>query len=245
LPNGLQAYFLANGQGQRLDAAPIEIVSDRHQPEDPVIRNGRSCMVCHYDGTRSFKDEVRPTLREFDEVRFNLKKAFALYPPQETLDRAMSQDRARFLKAAAEVGADAAQSPETEPIRALARRFESDLDLAHAAAETGLAPEPFEQRLRASSRLIAIGFGLLLTPGGAVKRDTWEQHFRELADRLDIGDVAPGGEEIAARGPSKSVKTRPSKHGSRDHTPAAVNVRDLFREPGWTAPERAGRRNER
>src|SRR5206468_11438159 len=87
LPNGLQAYFLANGQGQRLDAAPIEIVSDRHQPEDPVIRNGRSCMVCHYDGTRSFKDEVRPTLREFDEVRFNLKKAFALYPPQETLDR--------------------------------------------------------------------------------------------------------------------------------------------------------------
>src|SRR5262249_45504729 len=44
LPNGMQAYFLADALGRRLDEAPIAIVSDRNNPDDPVIRNGRSCM---------------------------------------------------------------------------------------------------------------------------------------------------------------------------------------------------------
>ena len=35
LPNGLQAYFLAEARGNRLDNAPINIVADRNNPDDP------------------------------------------------------------------------------------------------------------------------------------------------------------------------------------------------------------------
>ena len=249
LPNGLQGYFLADGEGKRIDAAPVEIVSDRHEPEDPVIRSGRSCMSCHFDGMRQFQDDVRPLLRELDRVRFNLKKALALYPPQETLDRALDQDRARFRKAAAQLGGQPADSPETEPVRALARRFEADLDLTQAAAETGLAPGQFEQRLRSSSRLIGMGFGSLLAPNGGVKRDVWERQFRELASVLQIGDVAPAEQDIAPRMTARSVAkkvfvalTRTGNWNSEKsktlssakERAAAVKVLDLVRTPPWT-----------
>jgi len=63
LSNGLQAYFLADAQGRRIDAAPLEIVSDRNQPDDPLIRNGRSCISCHFAGMKSFRDDVRQAIQ--------------------------------------------------------------------------------------------------------------------------------------------------------------------------------------
>jgi len=60
LPNAMEAYFLADSLGRRLDEAPIGIVSDRNNPGDPVIRNGRSCMSCHYAGIQGFQDDMLP-----------------------------------------------------------------------------------------------------------------------------------------------------------------------------------------
>ena len=42
LPNGLQAYYLADAGGRRLDAAPIKIVRNP-AASDPTVRNGLSC----------------------------------------------------------------------------------------------------------------------------------------------------------------------------------------------------------
>jgi hypothetical protein len=39
-------------------------VSDRNQPDDPLIRNGRSCIACHFAGTKSFRDDVRPAIQQ-------------------------------------------------------------------------------------------------------------------------------------------------------------------------------------
>src|SRR5204863_6030989 len=63
LPNGLQAYFIADRQRKRIDAAPVNIVRDRTNPDDPVVRNGRSCMGCHVRGMNVFRDEISQTLR--------------------------------------------------------------------------------------------------------------------------------------------------------------------------------------
>ena len=49
LPNGLQAYFLVDANGNRLDDAPIEIVSNP-AASDPTVRNGLSCIGCHTQG---------------------------------------------------------------------------------------------------------------------------------------------------------------------------------------------------
>ena len=59
LPNGLQAYFFADGQGNRIDRAPADIVFDRNDPDSAEIVNGRSCMSCHEEGIKTFQDEVR------------------------------------------------------------------------------------------------------------------------------------------------------------------------------------------
>ena len=96
LPNGLQAYFLVDAFGRRIDEAPIAIVSDRNNADDPVIRNGRSCMSCHYAGVQPFKDDVRPVVRGLSFASFDREKALAVYPTQETLDGLTSKGPPSF-----------------------------------------------------------------------------------------------------------------------------------------------------
>lgn len=192
LPNGLQAYFLVDGFGNRLNAAPIDIVSDRTNPDDPIIRNGRSCIGCHFDGIKSFKDDVRSVVVGMTVGFFNRDRALALYPPQESLDQLIERDRERFQTATGRIGNGIINSADREPINALARRHLAELSAEQAAAEAGLEWNDFQARVRRSSRLVALGFGQVLVPGGAVKREVWERHFGETARELQIGDHVSG-----------------------------------------------------
>lgn len=187
LPNGLQAYFLINGLGRRIDEAPIAIVADRNNPDDPVIRNGRSCMSCHYAGIQAIKDEVRPVIRGLAFVSFDREKALALYPSQQTLDQLIERDRQRFQRAAEQAGG-LSISPQAEPINALSRRFASEMPVAQGAAEAGLETIDFQARVARSARLLALGYGQLLVAGGGIKRDAWDKNFADLVRELELGD---------------------------------------------------------
>lgn len=191
MPNGLQAYLVADGFGRRINEAPIAIVSDRTNPDDPVIRNGRSCMSCHYDGVRHFRDETRSVLQANASSPFDRDKALAIYPPQETLNRLIERDRERWNSAAALASGPAASAPQEEPINALARRFAADLSLAQPAAEAGLEAGKFRERVRRSARLAQLGYTQLLVSGGAMKRDAWDRNFDELILELGLGRPAP------------------------------------------------------
>jgi mono/diheme cytochrome c family protein len=187
LPNGLQGYFLMNAVGARLDEAPITIVADRNNADDPVIRNGRSCMSCHYAGMQAFKDDVRPIVRNLNFALFDREKALAIYPAQESLDQLIDRDRDRFQRAAAQAGSRA-ESAQGEPINALARRFLADMPVAQAAAEVGLETRDFQSRIASSERLLALGYGQLLVARGGIKRDVWDKNFGELARELQLGE---------------------------------------------------------
>ena len=51
LPNGLQGYLLVDGKGQRIDAGPVEVVSDALRTSGTAaIVDGLSCMACHQRG---------------------------------------------------------------------------------------------------------------------------------------------------------------------------------------------------
>ena len=221
LPNGLQAYFLMNAVGARLDQAPITIVADRNNADDPVIRNGRSCMSCHYAGMQAFKDDVRPIVRNLSFALFDREKALAIYPAQESLDQLIDRDRDRFQRAAEQAGARAL-SPQAEPINALARRFLSDMPVAQAAAEAGLETREFQARIGASDRLLALGYGQLLVARGGIKRDVWDKHFGELARELQLGEPLAR----AARGGRQS----PLNPADADHL--AGNNRGTVRSAG-------------
>ena len=59
LPNGLQAYYLVDAGGNRLDAAPIDIVRNP-AASDPTVRNGLSCIGCHTEGMKTFRENRTP-----------------------------------------------------------------------------------------------------------------------------------------------------------------------------------------
>jgi mono/diheme cytochrome c family protein len=186
LPNGLQAYLLIDALSRRINEAPIAIVADRNNADDPVIRNGRSCMSCHYEGAQGFKDEVRPVVRSLAFASFDREKALAIYPAQETLDHLIERDRDRFQKAAAATGG-LARNAQAEPINALSRRFLAEMPVGQAAAEAGLNTREFQARVAQSARLMALGYGQLLVAGGGIKRDAWDRNFGDLARELGLG----------------------------------------------------------
>src|SRR5262249_1360116 len=135
LPNGLQAYFIVDRQGKRIDAAPVNIVRDRTNPDDPVVRNGRSCMGCHVTRMNVFRDEISQTLRARSQALCNLDRAEALYPGQPELERLLELDNARFSQALGRTGSGTPKATDGEPLSRLARKYESSLTVAQAAAD--------------------------------------------------------------------------------------------------------------
>ncbi len=206
LPNGMQGYFLADGAGQRLDLAPIDIVANRNNPDEPIIRNGRSCMSCHFEGVKLFTDEVRATVKTASFNASDQERAAALYPPQEALDNFIEKDRRRFREAMEQITATLPNHPNAESITMATRRFQADLTPAQAAAEAGLDLQEFLLRVQISPRLNELGFQQVLVANGGIKRDLWERHFGEVVRQLALGA------HIAAR---RGVRNAPSWESDR------------------------------
>jgi len=204
LPNGLQAYFLMDGLGRRIDEAPIAIVADRNNVDDPVIHNGRSCMSCHYAGIQGFKDDVRRVVRGLAFASFDREKALAIYPTQESLDRVLATDIDRFQKSAEQAGG-LSSSSQSEPINALTRRFLAELSVAQAAAEAGLEIREFQAGIARSARLLTLGYGQLLVKPGGLRRDAWDKNFGDLVRELGLGDHVASVIVLPRRAPSSAA----------------------------------------
>ncbi len=184
LPNGLQAYLLVDRQGRRLNEGPIQIVSVKNQP-DPRVINGVSCMFCHARGMIDKKDEIRPHVAKnsqaFSEV--DARTVRALYPPEKDFQALLQADAERFRRA---VEATGVELTATEPIVALARRFEAELDVVTAAAEAGHPVSDFPRALDRSDEL-AQRLGALRIEGGTVQRQVFADCFDDLVDVLRLG----------------------------------------------------------
>jgi tetratricopeptide (TPR) repeat protein/mono/diheme cytochrome c family protein len=208
LPNGLQGYMLVTGTGKRLDKGPTAIVSDPRRP-DRAVENGLSCMSCHARGLIEKGDQVRDHVRTnaASFARADLDTVLALYPPREKFAELLRADARRFQEAVAATGAPLTA---TEPVAALALRFEAELDLALAAAESGVRPADLRKALDASPEL-ARQLGALRVEGGTVQRQVFVDSFPDLVEELRLGDYleprtkAPGrwivqGDGLLAKG---------------------------------------------
>jgi tetratricopeptide (TPR) repeat protein len=184
LPNGLQAYLLVNGKGERIDEGPTKIVRVKNRP-DPTVINGVSCMTCHARGMIDKADQVRAhadkNVAAFADD--DLKTIRALYPPEADFRTLLRADAERFRKA---VEATGAKVSGTEPVAALADRFETELDLTHAAAELGLPPTALLRGLERSPDL-ARQLGPLKVEGGTVQRQVFVASFEDAVRALRLG----------------------------------------------------------
>jgi tetratricopeptide (TPR) repeat protein len=184
LPNGLQAYMLVDSQGKRLNEGPINIVSVKNRP-NPTVINGISCMACHAQGMIEKEDQVRSHVlnNSGDFTAAERAAVLTMYPVREDFLALVRQDAARYLKAVAKTGAPLAA---TEPVAALADRFENEMDLKSAAAEAGVPVAAFVKGLRSGK--LARGLGILKVEGATVKRDVFEGAFASI-----IREFQPGG----------------------------------------------------
>ena len=203
LPNGLQAYYLADAGGRRIDEAPINIVSNP-AASDPTVRNGLSCIGCHTEGMKDFQDTVRGVIQRNANLPFNKDRALQLYTDKATMDRLVSEDTGRYRKALEATGGVFGG---IEPVQRFHEAFQRPLDAAHAAAAVGLETADFLQKARENASLKNLGLGVLTGASGSVKRDVWTSNFSEIVATLSSPDssvvkpVVPREERI----PGESV----------------------------------------
>ena len=199
LPNGLQAYYLSDAGGRRLDEAPINIVRNP-AASDPTVRNGLSCIGCHTEGMKDFEDQVRGVVQKNPNPPFNKDRALQLYTDKATMDRLLSEDTARYRKALKATG-DVFGG--IEPVQRFHEAFQRPVDAAYAAAAVGLETETFLKNIRASANLKSLG--VLVLENGTMKRDTWTSKFSEIVFALDFPDVAISVDPQTERIPGASV----------------------------------------
>jgi formylglycine-generating enzyme required for sulfatase activity len=200
LPNKLQGYMLVNADGKRINNGPAEIVKDRNQPDGAVV-NGISCMSCHVKGIL-FKDDQIRALVEGTNGAFSKAEAErirTLYPPRDKFRELQQADAAAFVAAVDKTGAPTGT---TDPIVALAGRYDWELDLSLAAAEAGLKAEDLARRLDTQDALFSENltrlFGQLRSAGGTVQRPVFAEHFADLVRELRLAGTFVAPTAVAA-----------------------------------------------
>ena len=183
LPNGLQAYYLVDGDGIRLDVAPTEIVSNP-AVSDPAVRNGLSCIGCHTEGMKTFEDEVRAVVEQADNPSFNKVRALDLYVEKSIMDDLVAEDTQRY-RAALEAAGGVFGG--IEPVQRFYETFQGTLSAAHAAAAVGLETETFLEKVSKNTTLQNL-LGALVLENGAIKRDAWTSAFHDVIDALNTPD---------------------------------------------------------
>ena len=176
LPNGLQAYYIADGQGNRIDVAPTAIVSNP-AAKDPAVRNGLSCIGCHTEGMKTFEDGVRVVIEETARPAYDRDHALRLYVEQSVMDALVQADTERYEVALDKTGG---VSGGIEPVHLFHEAFQEPLTASYAAASIGLEEAIFVSKIRQEPSLQNLGLTGLLNRGGNVKRDVWESNFSEL-----------------------------------------------------------------
>ena len=176
LPNGLQGYYLANASGFRLDAAPINIVSNP-AASDPTVRNGLSCLGCHTEGMKTFEDQVRSVIESNATPAYDKAQALRLYAEQSEMDALLQEDMERYRGALTKTGGAV---DDIEPISRFHEVFQGPVDAAYAAAVVGLETEAFLEKIRENIGLQNIGLLVLDSENGSMKRDTWTSSFPDI-----------------------------------------------------------------
>ncbi|MEM7155855.1 MAG: c-type cytochrome domain-containing protein [Myxococcota bacterium] len=179
LPNGMQAYIITDAQGNRLDEAPINIVTDPLQ-EDKVVRAGISCMSCHDSGLKVKSDEIRDYVAaslDFDATTKEIVEQ--LHPRASEMSTIIDLGSQTFLQAVTAAWDGPVEN--VEPIIEVYARFDGNVDLERAAAEFGVSPNALLSQLGQLDPTYAP----LVT--GVISREAFEAKFAESVCILNLG----------------------------------------------------------
>jgi hypothetical protein len=146
LPNGMQAYYVANAAGARLGEAPVGIVIDPAQNNGNVT-NGASCHSCHNAGMISFTDTVRQFVLDnrtlFDNDTY--EAVMNQYPTQQEFQAAMDRDSELHVSRVAQAGVPRGTP---DPVSRLFLDFQlGNITAIQAAGELGVTRQELVDNL--------------------------------------------------------------------------------------------------
>lgn len=191
LPNGLHGYYIMDINNDRINKAPTEIVSDPKRP-DRTVETAVSCMNCHVTGIIPKADQIREHAQK-NRQAFSRKaydRILGLYRPKDKSLAIMQVDAKQYADALAEAGVPLTK---TEPVAAVTRLYEADVDLSQLAAELLMTEDQLRVVLTKPSNAQR-SFGATLIPGGTVSRQTVVQNFNELAQASQLGRLFQANE---------------------------------------------------
>ena len=224
LPNGLQAYYVSDGFGNRIDVAPTDIVSNP-AASDPAVRNGLSCIGCHTEGMKTFEDSVRGAYQRLPASPTR-DQVLRLYVEKAKMDRLVAEDAARYRDALEATGGVFGG---IEPVHRFHETFQEALDAPHAAASVGLETTAFVKLIRENVGLQSLGLTGLLSDGGNVKRDAWTESFDEIISCL-YGEDCPVPEPEPIPTPTPVVVERQRVVRDPSNLVPDVNLRAAIAE---------------
>jgi hypothetical protein len=183
LPNGLQAYYVAAANGNRLGEAPVGVVIDPAQNNGEVT-NGASCHSCHNAGMITFTDTVRQFVIE-NKTLFNndtYEDVLEQYPSKDVFQRAMDADSELHVSRVEQAGVPR-KTP--DPISRVFLDFQlGDINATIAAGELGVTLDELLDNLdRLNPQLQALG-----NEGGHVDRQVFTNNFLDSVCQLHTVD---------------------------------------------------------
>ncbi len=188
LPNGMQAYMLIDGEGNRIERGPPTVVGDGMWTSGtPEVANAISCMNCHANGMRTYADNMKQNLAVFgDQKRFTE----ALFDPRNELKSVLDDDSRRFRRAGFQCYEGVVDKvpesyfkPGTEPVAMAAHSFWKELSPTDVGYEIGMLPPGGDpamlgfqvlNQVKGNIGLQTQGMMPLTNPNGKIRRETWD-----------------------------------------------------------------------
>lgn len=184
----LQAYLLANGQGKRVDRAPVDLVEDSSRFRGLAeIRTAGSCIQCHAAGINS------PTRNEFRQLIVDGVDIYADKKTQEQIEAFHLSDIGKEIRRNNEDFAAIVQlATGVKPVEAVAAfkatidTYDRDLTLADAARELYVTSRELTLALAyASAGNYDLGPRLAaLAHGKAIPRTVWEADYKKAYEAV-------------------------------------------------------------
>ena len=232
---------LFDEKGERLDKAPVEIVSNP-AASDPAVYNGISCIGCHTSGMKLFTDEVRAVIEATQNPIYDKEYALRLYVEQAVMDVLLEQDTERFITALTKTGNSPGDT--NELISRFYETYNSYLDAAHAAAAVGLPKNMFLSKIQENANLQSFGLQDLVEDR-VISRDTWTSNFNAIVftlnppivvsipDPLGPGDITSHPDE-AVHIPDPNLRVALARMlGQRVDDPITVSQMEQFSRFAW------------
>lgn len=186
LPNGQQTYLVYAAAGNRLDRAPIAVVSDYTPGSGGEVITGLSCFNCHSAGVIERNDQLLPFVEEFENEFEDAQVAFVedLFPSNDDWADIYADDVGQFTGSLEDMAPVVAVAG-TEPIYSAYRNYDDTVLFDRVAGELSLPNEVLEFQIESDGE-VNQQIGVLLT-SGKIDRQSFEDDARDVICTLELG----------------------------------------------------------